>query len=355
MRKTGLILLMVGAAMLAAGCASSTATVEPLDAVTPEPTEELTASVSVNDQDAADGTVTISEVNAVQPGWLVVHATRNGGPGPVLGYSPVQVGRNENVQVEIDLSQATGQLFAMLHLDAGTVGTYEFPGNDAPVFVDDVMVNVPFQASFPIEPAVTVSDQASSDGTVTIDGVTASQLGWIVIHADADGGPGPVIGQAQVIVGQNSQVSVEVDLDQATSTLWAMLHVDAATAGSYEFPGEDVPVFDADGNVVMTPFALTDIETEAAAPAAVEVVIVDSSFQKPVINVTIGTTVTWIYQGTFPHTVTADDGSFDSGALAAGGSFSFTFTKAGAIAYYCRIHGGAGGQGMSGIVNVAEY
>jgi LPXTG-motif cell wall-anchored protein len=29
-----------------------------------------------------------------------------------------------------------GKLWPMLHIDAGTIGTYEFPGPDAPVVVD---------------------------------------------------------------------------------------------------------------------------------------------------------------------------------------------------------------------------
>lgn len=39
-----------------------------------------------------------------------------------------------------------------------------------------------------------------------------------------------------------------------------------------------------------------------------------------------------------PHTVTADDGSFDSGTLVGGQSFTFTFTKPGTFAYRCTIH-----------------
>ena len=217
----------------------------------------ITDSVSVSDQDASEGVVSIDQVVASQPGWLVIHVTRGGGPGPVIGNSAVIVGSNPDLAVEIDLGQATGQLFAMLHLDVGTEGVYEFPGDDVPVFVDDVIVNVPFQAAFPIEDAVTASDQAAADGTITVDLVSAIEPGWIVIHADQDGGPGPVIvGWAPVGVGNNANVTVEIDLDQATETLYAMLHLDLGAAGTYEFPGNDRPVFDTDGNIVLAPFAL---------------------------------------------------------------------------------------------------
>jgi len=46
-------------------------------------------------------------------------------------------------------------------------------------------------------------------------------------------------------------------------------------------------------------------------------------------------------------TVTADDGAFDSGSLAGGKSFSFTFDEAGTFAYHCNIH-----QSMTGRVVV---
>jgi plastocyanin len=36
--------------------------------------------------------------------------------------------------------------------------------------------------------------------------------------------------------------------------------------------------------------------------------------------------------------VTADGGSFNSGTLAGGGSFSHRFTTAGTFAYHCAIH-----------------
>lgn len=51
-----------------------------------------------------------------------------------------------------------------------------------------------------------------------------------------------------------------------------------------------------------------------------------------------GGTVTWTQGDGMPHTVTAVDGSFDSGRLAAGGEFSQTFDTAGTFAYYCTLH-----------------
>jgi plastocyanin len=76
----------------------------------------------------------------------------------------------------------------------------------------------------------------------------------------------------------------------------------------------------------------------AAAQGAASVAIVDFAFDPGSVTVDVGGTVTWTNQGAVAHTVTADDGSFDSGTVDAGGSFSFTFETAGTFSYHCAIH-----------------
>ena len=56
------------------------------------------------------------------------------------------------------------------------------------------------------------------------------------------------------------------------------------------------------------------------------------------VQVTAGQKVTWTNTDGFPHTVTADNGSFDSGPVAAGTSYARTFKQAGTFAYHCKIH-----------------
>lgn len=90
----------------------------------------------------------------------------------------------------------------------------------------------------------------------------------------------------------------------------------------------------------------------AAAAATSNVSVRDNSFAAPSITITAGDAVVWTDAGNNPHTVTADDGSFDSGTLSNGQTFSRTFTTPGTIRYYCRIHGAAGGLGMSGTIIV---
>ena len=57
-----------------------------------------------------------------------------------------------------------------------------------------------------------------------------------------------------------------------------------------------------------------------------------------VLTVPVGTTVTWVNRDDQIHTATAVDGSFDSGFLAEGESFSQTFDTPGEYEYFCTPH-----------------
>jgi predicted lipoprotein with Yx(FWY)xxD motif/plastocyanin len=76
-----------------------------------------------------------------------------------------------------------------------------------------------------------------------------------------------------------------------------------------------------------------------AAPATTsQAAIADFEFSPPTLTVAAGTTVTWTNGGAVPHTVTADDGSFESGRLTSRDRFSRAFETAGTFAYHCAIH-----------------
>jgi len=68
------------------------------------------------------------------------------------------------------------------------------------------------------------------------------------------------------------------------------------------------------------------------------VTIVDFAFQPRVLSVSVGSTVTWQNSGSAPHTVTSNNGAFDSGTIGSGGSFSTTLSDPGMVMYHCSIH-----------------
>jgi predicted lipoprotein with Yx(FWY)xxD motif/plastocyanin len=330
--------------------------------------DSVRSEVMVSDQAVISGTVTIGSVSDEDQGWLVIHIDNGGKPGEVIGIAPVYAGANTDVVVPIDVTKATPTLYAMLHKDEGVMGLYEFPGEDKPVTVSDQMVNVGFKVtgSLPEQntPAVVPLDQPISNNQVNVPSVISSGAGWVVIHLDDNGKPGAVTGHAAVKEGLNLNVKVDIDAANSGSGLIAMLHTDAGTAGTYEFPGADAPV-KVGSAIVMLPFKVLPATTGSgsddgtadqgsgdAGSAGAAVTIADSRFNDDTLTVKVGTTVTWTNNGNFPHTVTADDGSFDSSTLGSGETFSFTFSKAGTYAYYCKLHGKPGGQGMSGEIIV---
>ncbi|HEX8993046.1 MAG TPA: NBR1-Ig-like domain-containing protein [Anaerolineales bacterium] len=91
------------------------------------------------------------------------------------------------------------------------------------------------------------------------------------------------------------------------------------------------------------PVSATNTPTATATPPATastaSVSIMNISFQPSSLQVKAGTTVTWTNNDNTAHTVTSDTaGVFDSGTLAVGTAFSFTFTQTGTFAYHCNIH-----------------
>jgi plastocyanin len=86
----------------------------------------------------------------------------------------------------------------------------------------------------------------------------------------------------------------------------------------------------------------------AAAPAAGTAVAIEAfAFAPPTVTVQAGQPVTWENHDPADHTVTAEDGSFDSGTMAEGASFETTFDSPGEYRYICALH-----PGMKGTVTV---
>jgi plastocyanin len=93
-----------------------------------------------------------------------------------------------------------------------------------------------------------------------------------------------------------------------------------------------------------------------STPKMWSVAIEDFYFEPADAAIQPGDTITWVNEGNHPHTVTADDGQFDSEVLNPGESFTVTFPEAGTFPYYCEIHpsmtgsvtvGAAGGGGAA--------
>jgi plastocyanin len=80
-----------------------------------------------------------------------------------------------------------------------------------------------------------------------------------------------------------------------------------------------------------------------------DVTMLGSIFHPATIESRVGETVDWFNDDVTVHTVTALDGSFNSGIMVIGDTFSVTFTTPGTIDYICAIH-----PLMTGTIVVSE-
>ena len=193
-------------------------------------------------------------------------------------------------------------------------------------------------------PASITFEAQDSDGTSVI--VAAAELpaaGFIAVHSDGGGSPGPVIGVSDLLPsGSATDVTVVLDspLDAAT-TLFPMVHIDTDGNGVYEFgavEGVDGPGVTAEGDVAVTGAQVTVTADEVAAPGDENTITIADFAFGGVTEVAVGTTVTVSNTDGTPHTWTADAAGFDSGSLGQNDSFEFTFTEAGEFTYHCNFH-----------------
>ena len=91
--------------------------------------------------------------------------------------------------------------------------------------------------------------------------------------------------------------------------------------------------------------ALWAISTDPAAAAEHQVSITDTAYEPATITVTTADDIVWCNDGTTPHTVTADNGAFNSGSLPATQDDDACFggpaasIDPGTYAYHCTIDG----------------
>jgi plastocyanin len=77
-------------------------------------------------------------------------------------------------------------------------------------------------------------------------------------------------------------------------------------------------------------------------------------FNPKQLKVKKGTTVVFINKDNAKHTVTEDNGAWNSLDINAGKTFSFTFSQPGVIQYHCEYHGDVNGIDMAGTIIVTD-
>ena len=201
--------------------------------------------------------------------------------------------------------------------------------------------------------SITVDAQESDGTTIVVASIDLPAPGFIAVHSDGGGSPGPVIGHSDLLpAGTSTDVSVTLDQPfDADATVYPMVHIDMNNNGVYEFAPPDVttdgPGLTAEGDVAVTGAQITVIAGGSAAPDSADLITIANFAFSGVTEVAVGTTVTVTNTDGSPHTWSADDGAFDSGAIGPGESFEFTFTEPGEFAYFCNFH-----PSMTGTITV---
>ncbi|MBK9050325.1 MAG: hypothetical protein IPL78_05185 [Chloroflexi bacterium] len=215
----------------------------------------LLPDVTVLDQPVINNQIVIERVISNGPGWLVVYADDGGRPGLIIGFTPLEDGLNLAVPVALNRNALTDTLYIWLHEDTDDIGLFEFPVADEVVRVDERIPD-PFFLRTNINNYLIARDQPFDEGQVVVTNVVIRGPGWVVIHNDANGELGDIIGQTWVPAGVSREVVVEIDLDGLTTTLHVAIYSDQGEAESFNI-ADDLP-FRFSGRVISVPIFLTD-------------------------------------------------------------------------------------------------
>ena len=76
----------------------------------------------------------------------------------------------------------------------------------------------------------------------------------------------------------------------------------------------------------------------APAPPGPKIQIAKHKYDRPILTVPVGTTVTWLNKDEDVHTVVSTTQAFRSPGLETDDAYSYKFTKPGEYQYFCTLH-----------------
>jgi plastocyanin len=142
-----------------------------------------------------------------------------------------------------------------------------------------------------------------------------------------------LVALAILSVTVSSAVVASAQEDSAQQAQSADLALPTNTTGNFDTGNKQISIHKpGETNTNRSP------QTVDPQPTAWAVSIGDNFFEPVDAAIEPGDTVTWTNNGAVPHTVTAENGLFDSGVLDPGESFAVDFDGQGTVTYYCTIH-----------------
>lgn len=80
------------------------------------------------------------------------------------------------------------------------------------------------------------------------------------------------------------------------------------------------------------------VDVEVSAPKTVAVSTANFAYGPGTVRIKAGDSVQWTNSDLAGHTVTADQGAFDSRSMSKGKTFTHTFSQKGTFEYHCALH-----------------
>ena len=220
--------------------------------------------------------------------------------------------------------------------DAGATATDAYDGDITSSITTTSNVNINTVGSYTVTYTVTDSSSNSATATRTVN-VVDTTAPVITIS-----GANPVdvdLGTTYNDAGATATDAYDGDL---TASITVSSNVDTNTVGTYTVT---YTVSDAAGNQATETRTVNVVDNNN--PTTHYIDIQGFAYSPSSITINVGDTIVWTNYDSASHTVTSNDGTFDSGGISTGSTFSFTFTNAGTFNYHCSPH-----PNMTGSVTV---
>lgn len=241
-----------------------------------------------------------------------------------------------------------GEASTVAFRQAGTFG-FEDVRTEADRYKGTVVVGAPApsggEQGGPVRnPTVTIADNAFSPSTITVS--QGASISWTnrddrdhtvtARGGSFDSGTLSPAGQFSHVFGATGEFPYfcEIHADM-TGTVNVTAPSGAATTATTASPA--------------APGSSAGSAPDGEAGTDGEVEVVDYDFEPNTLTIGRGAAVTWRFTGRGPHTVTADDASFDSGRREQGATFTRAFAEPGTYEYKCEIH-----PSMTGTIEVSS-
>ena len=223
------------------------------------------------------------------------------------------------------------------YTDAGATATDAYDGDLSSSITTTSDVDVNTVGTYTV--TYTVSDSSANSATAsrTVNVVDTTAPVITIIGAN------PVDVDLGATYSDAGATATDVHDGDLTSSITVSSNVDTNTAGTYTVT---YTVSDAAGNQA-TETRTVNVIDNSNNPTTHYIDIQGYAFSPSSITINVGDTIVWTNYDSASHTVTSNDGTFDSGGISTGNTFSFTFTSAGTFNYYCAPH-----PNMTGSVTV---